>query len=252
MKNRTSIVIPLGNGSNWDNNELRYCLRAVERYLINYGDIFIVGEKPHWIQNVIHIEATDIDDIKWKQWNIYNKVNIACADERVSDDFLFMNDDHILFSNFNTWTFPNYIKEDLEVFVERNENDDIYRTTLQNTIDYLQPRGYKINNYDNHSPIIYNKGLFSKLGDVDWGKEHGYGIKSLYGNINDLDHVFRTDLRIGHEGQNKARIRATTADKIMFSLPPTISNEMKECLFEMFPNKSKHEDHYNFNPNPQG
>ena len=49
------IVIPLGTGSRWQNNELRFALRSIEKYLTGYDKIFIIGECPSYLQNIIHI-----------------------------------------------------------------------------------------------------------------------------------------------------------------------------------------------------
>jgi len=40
---RVDVVYPLSNGSHWDNNELRYSLRSLEKYALNLGRVFVVG-----------------------------------------------------------------------------------------------------------------------------------------------------------------------------------------------------------------
>lgn len=52
------IVIPIGIGSNWDNNELRYCLRSINEYL---GDVDLVvlgepGVSIPWLTNCTYHE----------------------------------------------------------------------------------------------------------------------------------------------------------------------------------------------------
>ena len=46
------VVIPLGTGSRWQDNELRYCLRSIEKNLSGVNEVVIVGEKPKWLTNV--------------------------------------------------------------------------------------------------------------------------------------------------------------------------------------------------------
>ena len=40
------ILYVVGTGSKWDNNELRYSLRSIDKYGINIDRVFIVGTKP--------------------------------------------------------------------------------------------------------------------------------------------------------------------------------------------------------------
>ena len=49
----------LGSGSEYNNLELRLSLRSIDKYAHNLGRVFIVGEKPDWIKNVIHIPVKD-------------------------------------------------------------------------------------------------------------------------------------------------------------------------------------------------
>ena len=49
MENRTDVVYPIGQGSSWKNNELRFSLRSIEKYGINVGKLFIVGELPDFL-----------------------------------------------------------------------------------------------------------------------------------------------------------------------------------------------------------
>lgn len=238
---QTSIVIPLGRGSTWGNNELKYCLRAVEKNVSNVGEIFIIGENPNWITNVTHIPAKDHPDFEYKERNIFKKILIATEIESVSDDFLFMNDDHIILSSFDADKFPYFIKENLMFYVERNNENIPYRTSLVNTITYLRLNGYTEDNFDVHCPIVYNKDKFKKLNSVNWDAEWGYVIKSLYGNINELKGVFTEDVKCGSIGQSKDFIRGRIFGKKFMSLTHFVNSDMRDLLEEMFPEKSKFE-----------
>ena len=71
-----SVVYPLGTGSKWQNNELRYSLRSLSK-ISGIGDVFIVGEKPDWVRNVIHIPCKDVPFRK--EYSIYTKIMAAMA-----------------------------------------------------------------------------------------------------------------------------------------------------------------------------
>lgn len=171
---KTSIVIPLGTGSRWNNTELRFALRSVEKHLTGYGDIFIIGEKPEWLQNVIHIPATDIEQTWAKERNIFNKIMLACDDPRVSDDFLFMNDDHFLLRDYVAGEFPFYWDGSLTDVMRVSQ----YKNTVANTVAQISE---EVRYFDVHCPIVYNKMQFLyAVDELDWSRKYGYCIKTVY------------------------------------------------------------------------
>lgn len=171
----TSIVIPLGRGSKYHDLELRMALRSVEKHLTGYGDIFIIGEKPAWIQNVIHIPATDGTQTYDKERNIFNKIMIACNDERVSEDFLFMNDDHYLLRDYEAVQFPYYYEGLLQDYKTVSQ----YKHTIWNTLK-VHEACFDDKYFDIHCPIVYKKKYLALLNQLDWNIPYGYAIKSLY------------------------------------------------------------------------
>ncbi len=47
------IVIALGTGSRWMDNELRYALRSIEKHLKGHtGRILLIGQRPKWVNKV--------------------------------------------------------------------------------------------------------------------------------------------------------------------------------------------------------
>lgn len=247
----TSIVIPYATGptaSHWNDTELRFCLRSIERYLKGYGEIFLVGAAPRWLQNVTVIPATDHDKTYYKEWNIFTKVMLACQDERVTEDFLFMNDDHFLLSEFEAGTFPAYYSGYLKDGMNRS---DPYRQSIVNTIEWLD--NYRLAEFqwisadngeyfDIHCPIIYNKSRWDNIQVPDWEKKYGYCIKTIYGM-----HVYRDeceeypDLKI-HGAKSATEIKALVKDRLFFSTNDNCRDGgMEAVLQELYPNKSKYE-----------
>src|SRR5688572_29644823 len=174
------VVYPLKEfGSRWKDNEIRYSLRSVEKHLHGVRNVYIIGHKPEFLQNVIHIPAKDADEIPDN--NILQKVLVACKTPEISSPFLFMNDDHYLLADFDAETFPSYKFHTLSAYVERRGNDG-YGRRARNTLKYLKDNGLPDNFFDIHFPILYDKKkakeIFSKLPKIP----DGYILKSIYAN----------------------------------------------------------------------
>ena len=228
------IVIPLGKGSTWQDNELRICLRAIEQHLTNYRNIWIVGEYPKWLQHCYHIPLQDKQKLIPDK-NIMLKIKAACEEKEISDTFLFMNDDHFLLSNYDAETFPYYWDIYLGKAYELR-GDSPYGRRIRNTLESLLTESVTLFHYDTHYPIVYNKQNFIErvVNPVDWEvNKYGYIIKSLYAN---------------YEPMNKAiRIHDCKSNEIprdgwkCYSTMPHLSEGVKQYLFRRFPNKSKYE-----------
>jgi hypothetical protein len=240
----TSIVIPLasnGFGSRYNNIELKYCLRSIENHLFGYGDIFLIGHLPKWVKNVIHIPATDEDRTWWKERNIYRKILLACEDPRVSEDFLFMNDDHFLLKDYVAREFPVYYDGCVS---DQRDRDDQYGVSVQNTIRAMRAAGYRDEwNYDVHAPIVYNKILFKQMPGVPWEDRYGYCIKSLYQNWWGLVGVHYPDLKINQPLPGQ-RINELITGRHWFSIGNKaldMGSGMVGVLEELYQKKSLYE-----------
>lgn len=234
------IVIPLGVGSKNDNLELRMCLRGVEKHLVNVRNVLIIGERPDWIKSVIWKSRKDERSSRYKERNIYCKIKLACINEEVSDNFLFMNDDHFLLENFNAVTFPYHYKCKLSDTMQKNMGH--YRKTMNHTRKHLLSKGIEELDFDTHCPIIYNKELFLRtFEEIDWSREYGYGIKSLYSGLNGIKGQQYSDCKI-QKKMSKEEILTTIKDRQYFSIGDGgFNEEMKEVLLELYPQKSKYE-----------
>lgn len=72
-----------------DNDDLKYSLRSIAKHYPDYK-VWIVGYKPTWVENVNYIHVLQ-SGTKWQ--NSVKNILTACKDERISDDFILMNDD---------------------------------------------------------------------------------------------------------------------------------------------------------------
>lgn len=227
------IVYTLGRGSKHNNSELKYSLRSVEKHLKGYDRIILVGECPHWIRKVIHLPYPD--ETNRPDYNIMRKIEFVCdywnSPLRLSSNFLFMNDDHYFLSDFHCDTFPNFAKGDLEKMMPKGGGE--YTLRLQTTLSALKAKGCTTHHFDIHTPIVYNKALFLQtMRKFNWDTQT-FVIKSLYGNINNLEPTYMPD--------KKTCVVEQLTDAKIFSTPDVIPNPMAQFLKSTYPYPSIYE-----------
>lgn len=238
----TSIVIPLGNGSKQKNLELRYALRSIETYLSNVGPVFIIGECPDWLTNITHLPFEEDKRTRFRDRNIMLKMKAACEDPRVSDNFLMVHDDHFLLDYYDAEHFPYYYDGYIV------PSDSQYGQTKHNTIDFFDSNpsigsSDRIQNFDVHCPILFNKQLFlSCIYRADWNKWYGYCLKTLYSVLNGIKGEQTTDLKIRYISE-ELDIRKAIAGRKWFSIGDKAFNysDMRMVLDELYSKPSKYE-----------
>lgn len=109
-KNKITFFCPLGEGSKWDNNELKYALRSLEKNWVNPFNVVIYGDpgcRPGWLTGVTY---RDIDryypdglEDKYKGSKRYenffcvlNKVKQFVNSSDCPEEFMYIYDDIIL------------------------------------------------------------------------------------------------------------------------------------------------------------
>lgn len=227
------ICIPLNNRSKQNNLELRYCLRSIEKHLNDVGNVFIIGHLPEWITNVIHIPCEDDPRNRFRDRNIADKMIVACKDSRVSDNFLMVHDDHYLLEDCDAGAFQYYHCGPLV------PGQGLYAMTKQNTISLLG----KVNNYDTHCPILFNKERFMRsVAVADWSKLYGYCMKTLYCVMNGIQGEHVEDLKIRMPLRYHEIIRLIAGRK-WFSIGDRCfaKGGMEDVLKDLYTNKSKYE-----------
>lgn len=247
---KIDIVYILGVGSAWNNNEIRFSLRSIEKHGLDAGNIFVVGEKPSFISDkIIHIPALDIyNPMVNADGNIAHKVGLACADNRISEDFLFINDDHILLKPVNLKSIPYYHKGDLNstnTYPPEWFGVNYWRSRLKYTRDQLNFKGLTAYNFDCHVPMVINKLKFTNaLSHFPIGEGIGLTMKSLYGNS-----IASTDWKL-LQGQKKVVFTPMLVEQIKGYLNHCqfmafndngLNKSLKIWLYGEFPTQSAYE-----------
>lgn len=226
------IVYPIGKKSYWNDQELTYSLRSVEKHLSNVRNVWIVGRVPDQITNVSHIPATDPHPIP--DLNIMEKVLKACEHPDISDPFLFFNDDHYILHDFDATDFPDFYFGTLEDYFKRRGGDG-YGLRARNTMNLLKGKGLPTKYFDVHFPILYRKQEFidNVVKAIDIKKPHGFILKSLYGNSLQLE---------GTPLERDCKSHTVPGSKaICFSTLPRVSGAVYQFLKYKFPNASRYE-----------
>jgi len=237
------VVYPLASGnhgrkvlgSKWDNNELRYSLRSLEKYLPRLGKVFVVTEHlPDWLTGVEHIHAKD-EHRHNKDANLIDKVLLAC-ESGVSDTFIRLSDDQCLLQEWDgndVW----HQGDATEVDKEGKWWDRVNRTC-----DHLKSQGRPTWFYDCHCPAPVERESFIKAAEgVDYQTPPGMSINTLY--FNSVD-IFRSRMN----GQ-VASIEGETMEgdlhdpaKLFLNYSDAASNDsMQQILEKLYPSPSRFE-----------
>lgn len=177
------IVYVIGDGSKWNNNEIRYSLRSVEKYMHNVGNVYIIGADPGFLWNVIYEPYPDIFPPSNAAGNVASKLLHACSLPGLSDNFLFFNDDFIVLRPIDANAVETYNNGDMATYPERDFAKNEWRRRMKCTFDALRTAGLPTLNYDYHAPMVFNKHLFPEvMGRFNYTAGLGLLFRSLYGN----------------------------------------------------------------------
>lgn len=171
-KSLIDVVIPMGTGSVNSNNELRFCLRSIEKNLRGYRNIWIVGFMPKWMRNLKHIPFKEYHP---KANNIHDKIKAACEHPEVSDEFIMFNDDYFLTCETQATTYPYCFSDDAFQEVMNRPKADPYRRLVVDTINETGMKEY----YDIHCPVRIKKSVFLSM-PYNRNYEGGILVKSSY------------------------------------------------------------------------
>lgn len=234
------VVYVLGTGSQWDDNELRFSLRSLQKYISGIGDVYVVGHRPKWLTGVVHLPYPD--QFACREANIMLKVAHACGHPNLSRQFLHVHDDHFALAPARACEIPNWCAGPLDRLGKAIHDRNPWKYSVLNTAKALSDRGLTTWNFDIHYPIIFNKELYPQAMDMfDWNVPNGYVVKSLYGNAMRIPHVFTNDMKL-KERHTFAELVQQLRGRPWFSIgPKSTNNNVKALMRELYPEPSKYE-----------
>jgi hypothetical protein len=237
------VLYILGFGSPWGDRELRFSLRSLERHVKNVGRVFVVGENPGFLTSEAIFKQCS-DPSENREFNIASKIFHACQRTDISEDFLFVNDDHIFVGEADAEAYPNYWFDQM-VGAESKAISARYRDSIKSTREMLEKAGHPTRFYDIHTPIVYNRKKFTDMIGV-WQKSaslrNGYVVKSAYANWNHVAPGPEThDLKF-HKANGEQHVRDTIAGRHVFSFGDgALITGVSAFLYSEFPTRSKYE-----------
>jgi len=220
---------------NGDNEELRYSIRSVVKNLPE-GRVWVVGYKPKWYTG----DFISVPDTSSKFNNIHNLIKHIAFDDRISDDFIMMNDDFFVVRPLDT--VPVYhggsLKDKINKYYELAPNSP-YNRMLSRTYNNLINDGIQEPlDYDIHIPLPFNR---TRLRETIVMK----GLpRSTYGNHAGISGDYMPDVKT----YSRVSRMAKRSHKFLESDLPYISCEdesfksiLDGILRDMFPEPSKYE-----------
>lgn len=240
------VVMPLGTGCDWkEHYELKYCIRSLEKNLQGLRNIYIVGHKPSWITNVIHIPADDPLP-RNKDGNIINKILLACNTKELSDNFLRISDDQMILQPSGIEELqPNHSGCLSKIQKWRSSK---WLRRLKRTYEYLKERNLPTYNYDIHIPFVVNKVQFKEVwNNVDFESDIGYCINTLFFNVSfpnmeNISYIWDQKCTVEKNIYPKEKIYEMLDGKRFLGYNMYgLNDHLKIVIQELFPHKSKYE-----------
>jgi len=231
------LVYPLGTGTVWEDNELRYSLRSVEENLNGVRNIYIIGQKPAWLKNVIHLEHPDNSGVKSK--NTYLKYRLVCQQPDLSDNWLMMNDDFFINEPAIASEWPYFYKGELPTAIAKSKL--FLQEAPMNTVRYLQMKKLGMKDYRVHCPMIINKEKFLQMPIA----ENEFGIvntRAVYGNFYQVGGIL-TKERFLSGGKTVPEIAKRMSKHPYFSLISMAAKNwaVRRYLEQRWPKPSRYE-----------
>ena len=248
------ILYVVGTGSKWNNNELRYSLRSIEKNGINVGRVFIAGYLPDFVneKSVIFVPVKDKTTVK--HYNIIHAIDyvIQNTDIGINDngDFLYSSDDHFYIKPTDFGNYPIYSRgKDLPDNPKNCVGHKKYYTTLISTRKLLQSYNLPYQYFSWHGNTHFNtkfwndpimKELVQKSYTMSEGCEPTCLMLNYQMSVEPFEFVVRADKKI-KSNDNIKLFKAKIADREVFSTASIITPYLPQVLKEFFPNKSKYE-----------
>lgn len=196
-----TVCIPIGIGSEWQNNELKYLLRSIDKFFKFDKEIVIVGEPGvslDWITGCKYIEVdryyppgleNKYDGSKLYENFFTTLYKYKYISERadISENFLVMYDDQIVLQEINDPSIFENVALCVEPYNKLKRKQSRHSQTVLQALElsYGEKLRDSLYNSETHAPRLYNKSNLQKLFRMFKfeGMEIPYSLYTLYRNV---------------------------------------------------------------------
>ena len=178
---------------NYD-EEMKYSLRSLEKYVLDFDRVFITGDCPLFVdkKTVVHTLERDIGVPSINHWW---KVSQTIKKTDISQKFVLMYDDIFFVKPTKLEDYPFYSKGKLE----DKPFEGFYRQSCGEAYNWLKSHGEDTADCELHIPCVYDRDkfleldkIFSKIRDSN----KGMVVRSIYGNKFKNSLPLRKDIKI--------------------------------------------------------
>ncbi|MBO7521249.1 MAG: hypothetical protein J6T16_03310 [Opitutales bacterium] len=238
-----NILYILGNGSTWDNGELRYSLRSIATFGRNVEKIFLIGEKPYFVSNKVFYEPY----AQKKQPKHKNMVElISRAIEAFGSDlgehFLLSSDDHFYVKETDFANYPHFKKGELPREISSGiYGDEAYTKSLVDTRRFLEILGRPTGNYAQHCNTHIHADVWRETKKyLDIAAMFSNGVEPTafhYNFLEGAEFIKRKDCKI-RSAAGRQDLLAQIGDRDCFSIyDSAIQGGVGAFLAEAFPHR---------------
>ncbi len=242
------ILYVVGNGSKWENNELRYSLRSIEKFGRNVDRVFIVGQKPDFVSDIVtHIPCSD--PFVRKHQNILHKVTKAMRESDIDKHFIVSSDDHFYTREVDFNNYPVYYQaRTIQTTSANGAAPNNYHKSLAETKQMLERWGLPVYQTNPHCNTHFDADmyrLYYPLFMEAMAAKYGGEMNCLMGNI--LIHERGVipqrfmDKKIGVFSDTEDLVKQISGVECFSISDNAVLCGIGGYLQTLFPNKSKYE-----------
>jgi hypothetical protein len=165
-------VYPLGSGSRFGNDEIRYSVRSLLHHCKDLDRIWIVGAKPEFFRysdRLRHIPFTE--NGHGPAYHGWHKAMTAARHSETSERFLLMYDDLFITEDFRIANLPHFARA----------SNSTRQPSVRNAFKELKKAGRPLVNYATHLPVTLDKAELLEI-DRIYGKVNGLSLRVMVGN----------------------------------------------------------------------
>ena len=251
---KMDVLYVVGDGSNWNNNELRYSLRSIAKHGIGLGRVFIIGSIPYFVNQdkVTCISFAD-DPAGTPANNVFRKIRFAIENvKELSNPFLLSSDDHFFVRPTDFGNYPIFHKGASMPIKKEDINsgrfgDARYTTTMVETAKLMKKYKLDTHYFEGHTNKLYDKDAWQYLCDIGFFKE----AEKVTGGIStnapmaaaylklhpDVKPEYRKDIKIGSFKDQEELLRQIGTSNSFSIRDAAITSGIGGYLNTLFPDK---------------